>query len=270
MQPDIGSSVPHHALGERQIDLWYVSSHGITDPGLLDEYRSCLPADEMAQEQRFAFAESRVQHLVSRVLVRSVLSHYTGDDLRTWTFVRNPYGKPTIAAAAGLPIEFNLSHTRGLVCCAVALGSPVGVDAEQLAEISDCLDLAKRFFAPAEAGFLERVAAAERSNVFLRIWTLKEAFVKARGLGLSLPLDGFAFSLAPDRPPRVSLADVYELDPGQWQFAEVRVAGRYQIALAVEASSSLPLAVRVRQTLPLRWATEGRLLSGSRSNQWSL
>jgi 4'-phosphopantetheinyl transferase len=262
--------VQHHAVRERQIDLWYVLSQGITDPGLLNEYRSYLSPDEVAQEERFAFEELRVQHLISRVLVRSVLSHYTGDDLRTWTFARNAYGKPSIATPARLPIEFNLSHTRGLVCCAVTMGSPVGVDAEELADLPDRFDLAKRFFAPAEVALLERFPATERRHVFIRIWTLKEAFIKALGMGLSLPLDGFAFSLSPDRPPVVSFADVHDLGPNHWQFAEVQLAGNYQIALAVAAPSSLPLAVRVRQTLPLRWSSEGYLLPGSQSNEWCI
>lgn len=260
----------HHAVGERQIDLWYVFSQGITDPGLLDEYRSCLPPDEVAQEERFAFAELRVQYLVSRVLVRSVLSHYTGDDLQTWAFARNAYGKPAIAAPAKLPIEFNLSHTRGLVCCVVAMGSPVGVDAEELAERPDHFDLARSFFAPAEVALLERLSGVERSHLFLRIWTLKEALIKALGMGLSLPLDRFAFSLSPDRPPVVSSADVHELQPDHWQFAEVQLAGSYQIALAVAAPSSLPLAIWVRQMLPRRWSSQGYLLPHSQSNQWCI
>lgn len=260
----------HHAVRERQIDLWYVISQGITDPGLLDEYRSCLPPDEVAQEQRFAFEELRVQHLVSRVLVRSVLSHYTGDDLRTWTFARNTYGKPAIVAPVKLPIEFNLSHTRGLVCCVVAMGSPVGVDAEELVEFPDHFELAKSFFAPAEVALLNRHSGTEKSRLFMRIWTLKEALVKALGRGLSLPLDEFAISLSPDRPPVVSFADVHELQPDHWQFAEVQLAGSYQIALAVAAPSPLPLAIRVRQMLPRRWSSEGYLLPCSQTNEWCI
>jgi 4'-phosphopantetheinyl transferase len=262
--------VQHRFFSDNQIDLWYVLLHGLADARLLNEYRSFLPPDDVAQERKFALQESRVQHLVSRVLVRSVLSNYTGHDPRAWVFARNAYGKPAISHPAGLPLEFNLSHTRGLVCCAVTVGRAVGLDAEGLTEIPNSLELAKRCFAPEEFTLLTNTTAVERNNVFARIWTLKEAFVKACGFGLSLPLDEFAFRFSKDRPPVVSIADSHRLEPSRWQFAEAQLASRFQISLAVEMPASCRLAVRVRQTVPLHWTSDEFMLPFSPSNDWCL
>jgi len=262
--------VQHQFLRDNQVDLWFVLSHWMADLRLLDEYRSFLPSDEAAQETKFAFEESRIQHLVSRVLLRTVLSSYTGHDPRAWVFTRSAHGKPAIAAPSGLPLEFNLSHTRGLVCCAIATGRPVGVDTEELTGIVHSLELAKGFFAPTERALIENTSAAERSNVFARIWTLKEAFAKACGLGFSLPLDEYAFQLSKDRPPVIAISDKHHLEPSNWQFAEVELASRYQISLAIELPIARRLAVRVRPIVPLRRTSKEWIFPTSRSNAWRI
>jgi 4'-phosphopantetheinyl transferase len=257
-------------LSDHGIDLWYVFLDKIADSRLLDEYRSHLPREEVDREQRYAFEESRLQFLVARILVRSVLSHDTGDDLRAWDFTENKYGKPKIASPAGVALDFNLSHTRGLVICGVTLGRPVGVDAEELSRAPDALALARRFFAPAEADLVESLPPEQQREAFLELWTLKEAFIKARGMGLAHPLGQFAFSLAEDRPPAISFTGRGGQDPSDWQFAQLRLGPRHQIALAVELPASQRLEVRVRATVPLRSHEPGRVLAPSRSNTWYL
>jgi len=255
---------------DRQIDVWCVFSEGIDDPDLFDEYRRQLPPEEVEQEQRFVFEKSRLQFLLSRVLVRSVLSHYAGNDLRAWEFTRNAYGKPSVSAPAGMPFEFNLSHTAGLVVCAVSLGRDLGVDVEDLRAASDNLHLARRYFAAAEAAALEALPPEEQPVAFLRFWTLKEAFIKARGMGLSIPLNDFAFSLHKDRPPTISLKPHDRENPDDWQFAALRLESRYQLAVAVRLPRSARLVIRIRRTVPLRWQSDSQVLPPSLTNEWSL
>ena len=255
---------------DRQIDLWYVFSEKIDDPRVFDEYRRRLPREEVEREQRFVFEDSRLQYLLSRALVRTVLSHYTGNDFRAWEFTKNAYGKPSVAVPAGLPFEFNLSHTSGLVACGVSLRRDLGVDVEDLASASDNLHLARRYFAAAEADVLETLPPERQPAAFLRFWTLKEAFIKARGMGLSIPLDDFAFSLDEDRPPAISFRSHDRENPANWQFAQLRVDSRYQIALAIHLPVSESLRVRVRRTVPLRWQSDAQVLPPSPSNEWSL
>ena len=257
-------------LDDRQVDVWYVLSSEITDPHLFDEYRAMLPREEVEQEQRFVFEKSRIEFLIARVLVRTVLSHYTGHDLGAWRFERNAYGKPAVAAPAGVSLQFNLSHTRGLVACAVTGQRAVGIDAEHLSRTADHLTLARRFFAAAEAAVIENARSEDQADWFLRFWTLKEAFIKAKGQGLSIPLGDFAFALSNDRPPRASFGGSVDERPDDWQFAQLRLGNEYQVALAVDLPVTRPLAVRIAKTTPLRWHDDGRVLPANPSNEWSL
>lgn len=257
-------------LDDRRIDLWYVRPDEIADPALLDEYRRLLSPGEREQEQRFRFEKDRLQHVVARALVRTVLSHYTDDDPDTWQFAPNAFGKPFVAGPCATPLEFNLSHTQGLAVCLVALGREVGVDAEDLTRTVDHLTLARRFFAASEVAALEALPPQRQPAAFYRFWTFKEAYVKACGLGLSVPLGDFAFTLAADQPPRISFAPRVGDDPARWQFAELRLAGRYQVAMAVRGPASEPLAVRVFETIPLRTSCDGRELPPNPAHDWLL
>lgn len=257
-------------IDEGEVDLWYVVSDRQIDPELLAAYRTILSDEEKEQAARFLVEEPRRQFLVSRALVRTVLSHYTGDDPRAWVFEHNAYGKPAVAGTARPPLEFNLSHTRGLIACGVTPGRELGVDVEPLDRSPDHLQLARRYFAPVEVGALERLSPEEQPAMFFQLWTLKEAFVKARGQGLSIPLDEFAFVLSPDRPPQLLLNAPGHDDPNQWQFAQLRVESRFQMAVALRLPIGGRLSVRVRETVPLRWHGDGRLLPPEATNRWSL
>jgi 4'-phosphopantetheinyl transferase len=261
----------HAALtDDRRVDLWCVRPDEIADPALIDEYRRLLSPGEREREQRFRFEKDRLQHVVARALVRTVLSHYTGEDPSAWRFAPNAFGKPLVAGPSAARLQFNLAHTPGLVVCLVALGHEVGVDAEDLTRTADHLMLARRYFAASEAAALEALPPAERPAAFFRFWTLKEAYVKACGLGLSVPLGDFAFTLAADQPPRMSFAERVGDDPDRWQFAELRLAGRYQVALAVRRPAKEPLAVRVFETIPLTTPCDGRELPPNAGHQWFL
>ena len=177
-------------MNNRRIDLWCVFPDQIADPALWDAYRGLLSPEETQREQRFTHDEPRRQFLAGRALLRTVLAQYTGVDPRRLEFQCNRHGKPSLrkenlsnnsrgltapggasrdprtfrgllapgyfhSHEADLPLEFSLSHTRGLVVCAVALRDAVGVDVEWAGRESAPLELARRFFAPAEA---ERLA----------------------------------------------------------------------------------------------------------------
>ncbi|NQU22788.1 MAG: 4'-phosphopantetheinyl transferase superfamily protein [Candidatus Nealsonbacteria bacterium] len=259
-------------LLDGRVDLWYALPETITDIAILDRYRALLTPEETAESQRFAFERDRHRFLVRRALVRAVLSAYTGNDPGAWVFRRNEYGKPEVAEPVGMTLRFNLSHTAGLVVCAVTSGRDVGVDVEALErqpadlerQPADLerqpadLDVARRYFAPAEIATLERLPEQRRQEVFFQFWTLKEAYIKARGMGLSIPLDDFALTLSEDRPPAISFAAGCDGDPDEWQFAQIRLQGRYQVAIAIRLPGPSRLTVRLRQTTPL--VSEGEWL----------
>jgi 4'-phosphopantetheinyl transferase len=257
-------------LEHNQVDLWFVRLAKATGAELHEEYRALLSPEEIGRERRFAVEHARLQFLVGQALVRTALSHYAGTAPRDWIFRRNAYGKPSILAPAAPALEFNLSHTRGLAVCAVCLGQEVGVDTEANERVSDYPGLARRFFSPAEATALESLPSEQQPAVFFRFWTLKEAFIKALGMGLSMPLDRFAFTLEPDGSPTISFSPGVAQTPEDWQFGELRLPDRFQIALAVRMPVAQPMRILVRETLPLRWQDPGRLLAENEWNRWSI
>jgi 4'-phosphopantetheinyl transferase len=200
-----------------------------TDSGRLEsDYRALLPGDEVARCDRFVFAEGRRQCLISRMLVRTVLSSYTSHDPAVWRFVENGYGKPAIAHPEDCPLRFNLSHTTGLVVCAVSRSYEVGVDAEDCQRRLADESIAQHYFAPEEVASLEATLPDERPQRFLEFWTLKEAFLKAHGSGLSIPLKDFGFVLPSDQRRR-SISTIPALgDANCWQFLPCDCAGGFR------------------------------------------
>ena len=233
-----------------EVDLWYAAPADC-GPDALAAWEAWLSPEERARHRRYAFAKDRDLYLVARGMVRSVLSGYTGVPPAAWRFAADPNGKPAVAAPAGHgAFRFNLTHTDGLVACAVAVGREVGVDAEDIERRGDPENLARHYFAAAENAQLARVPAGRRRELFFRFWTLKEAYLKARGLGLSLPLGDFAFDLATAGPPTITFAPGLDDDPRAWQFAEVRPTPRHVLALAVRRTAEADLPIRPRPFRP--------------------
>jgi 4'-phosphopantetheinyl transferase len=217
------------------LGIFLVASDGITEPDVLAAYLALLAPDERGRHDRFLNERARHEHLVTRALVRTTLSRATGVPPRAWRFKANPHGRPEIAEPAGFRhLRFNLSNTRGLVACALALGRQVGIDVESLDRGADLLEISSRFMAPAEAADIRACPEADRAHRFFSYWTLKEAYIKARGLGLSIPLDQFAFDLRDPAGPRVTFDPALDDDADRWTFARYQPTGRHLMAVAVE------------------------------------
>lgn len=253
--------MPATLLLENQIDLWYTPQSAAADSGLLAEYSGLITADEAARHGRFVFDKDRAQFLLARALVRCVLSHYADVQPAEWRFGQNEFGKPAIVAPLAPPgLAFNLSHTHGMVVCAVATARGVGVDVEAIDRGVEHLTIADRFFAEPECRYLRGAADGERSREFFRIWTLKEAYIKARGQGLSIPLGSFAVLPADDRPPSLELLGDCADDATHWQFAQLEMAGQFVIGICTERDVPAAIDVGVREMVPLRQLGVGQVL----------
>ena len=193
-----------------------------------------LSHTERARAGRFLLRRDRRDYVAAHALLRTVLSRY---DPRTrpadWTFVSSPTGKPLLGCA-GAPLVFNLSHTHGLVACAVALPPlEIGVDVERRRDEGDLMSLAERFFAPEEAAVL-RVAALEQQRIrFIETWTLKESIVKVSGDGLSAPLD--AFAITSDGTSRLNFVPPPGEAASSWFLALFTVRAHQPLAVAARA-----------------------------------
>jgi 4'-phosphopantetheinyl transferase len=237
------------ALGADEVHVWLVDPEVATDEQLRAAYWRLLSVDERAACERLRVARGRQQFLAAHVLLRTALSRHTGVDPVDWVFEKNSHGRPEIVAPRRIaPLRFNLSHTDGLVACGVTLGRDIGVDVEQLRPMPRHLALARRFFAPAEAEALATWPAEGRDARFLEYWTLKESYIKARGLGLSLPLQRFGFELRPDAPIRVSFDAVLGDDARQWEFALRRPTSSHVLALAARRDGAERLRIALRRT----------------------
>ncbi len=239
------------SLERTEAHLWYVFPDMLTDPALLRTYHHLMCPEESAQHQRFYFAEARHEYLVTRALVRTVLSHYASVEPWTWRFKKNAYGKPAISAPGGIPrLSFNLSNTNGLIVCLVALDREVGVDVEDLRRPGETVDIADQFFSQIEVAALRALPVEAQRDRFFEYWTLKEAYIKARGMGLSLPLEQFSFHLDPGQPVRISFDSCLVDAPQSWQFEQFRPTSRHMVAVALRRGLGPDLAIYLRQTVP--------------------
>ena len=239
-------------ITDRQIDLWLTYYHEVTDPGTLSRMFELLNDAERTQQERFHFADDRLRYLVTRSLVRNVLSRYAAVHPANWVFSVNSYGRPAIADPEGgtKGLNFNLSHTRGLIALAVSRDRALGVDVESIVKNLAPLGVAERFFAPAEVSQLAQVPPACRQDRFLEFWTLKESYVKARGMGLSIPLERFNFDLAGAQGVRLSIDPGLGDDARRWWFRQCRPTPNYLLALCAERVGGDAPALTVRRTIP--------------------
>jgi len=235
------------------IDLWCAFCDQIDDPQLLNEYRQLLSPDERAKEPRFYFAIHRRRYLITRALVRTVLSQYVGVDPRSWMFAVNQYGRPwvTNAEAVASRITFNISHTDGLIILAISRVRELGVDVENTAARQPSIDIANRFFAADEALALRALPTGLRQQRFFEYWTLKESYIKARGMGLSIPLDDFSFRLTGSADIGIWINPVQQDSPSRWLFWLLRTVPDYLIALCAERLGTRAPQLTLRNVVPL-------------------
>ena len=228
------------SLGDDVIELRHGRVGGIT-PGML----ALLSDEERARADRFAFAHDRDRYVAAHALARSTLSDFFARAPQDWAFVTNGWGKPRVAASdASARLCFNLSHTRGHVAVAVALDREVGVDVERIAPSRADEEVARQLFAPAEFAAFQEEPQVGRAEAFFDLWTLKEAYIKAVGLGLALPLKDFAFTRD---PLRISFAPTLDDIPSRWLFRRFHPAPDVAMALAARRGQGAEPEVKLRQ-----------------------
>jgi 4'-phosphopantetheinyl transferase len=233
------------------IDVWLCYESDITED-LLRAYVPLLTEAERAKAARFYFAADRNRHVISRALLRTILPDYLGIPHQALSFRSDSFGRPSIdnpeALACGL--DFNLSHTAGLVALAATCHSAIGVDVENASRRQPAMELASRFFSPDEVASLRTFAGDALNLEFYRHWTLKESYLKAYGVGLSLPLDRFGFRLAAERA-EFFLASAAEHRADEWYFAQWRASVDHLLAVCTRHKYEIPPTITLRRIIPL-------------------
>lgn len=233
-----------------EVHLWMASPEQCQHPHLIETYVSWLDEQERQRYERFYFPRHRHEYLVAHALLRSCLSRYADVHPREWQFSTNAYGRPEIHVEQGVtPLRFNLSHTDGLVACAVTRSADVGVDVEKTMRQGDLEKIATINFAPQELEELGHLGGMAWRDHFFDLWTLKEAYIKARGLGLSLPLQQFAFRLKSNgAKPFEFYSDSATHPPEDWTFGLLSPTPQHRLAFSVRHPE--PLQIRLRWAIP--------------------
>jgi len=219
---------------ELPVTLWTLDPQILSEGRFLETGLSLLDSTETARYQRLLLSEARTLFAAAHILTRLVLSErYPAVSPRDWRFDANPHGKPFIPK--GLlpdPPEFNLAHTPGLAILVIA-PVPLGVDAENVRRQVRSMDsLARSFFSTLEAAELAALSEPARTQRFFEIWTLKEAYLKAGGIGIAEGLNHFHFRV---RDESATIVFVDGRPAGDWWFRSLRLAPDWRAAVAVRA-----------------------------------
>ena len=214
--------------------VWWMDVRQIADAAL-SRWLGVLDEEEQTKAARFHYAADRCQYIAAHSLLRTMLSAFTGLAPENLRFRREiAGGRPELVGETAL--RFSLSHTRSLVACAVSNEDALGLDVESLERSAAGLEIAQSFFAPAEVALVQQFG----QEGFLRLWTLKEAFLKATGDGLRRPLNSFSFSLDP-----------IELDDGEdgsaWRFAQFTPLAGHLLAVALRRPGPGEALVEARE-----------------------
>lgn len=241
------------------IDLWLAFEEDATDPELLRQLRPLLSEQERLQEGKFVFDPDRKRYLLTRALVRTVLSRYAPVRPEAWSFSTNRYGRPAIDKchhdSDGL--DFNVSHTAGLVVVGVTRQHALGVDIEDWTGRSVTTSLARHCFTADEFSALMAAPAPSFQDHFFQYWTFKEAYIKARGMGLSIPLDRFSFHYPCQATVVMTAAPDIDPDASAWHFEQFRPSPRHLLAVCSNLRpDGCPPRIRLRQVVPTvgEWA----------------
>ena len=225
-------------MNKESLHLWYANPEDVLPGAMSETYASMLSEDEVANWQSYRFDKHRREYLTTRVLVRTALSQYQSLAPSEWRFELNRYGKPFIVPDCGL--RFNLSNTPELVVCLISRRSEVGVDAEPYESGVRIVELGPEAFSSMELGQLMCMRAAEQSDRALSLWTLKEAYFKARGMGLTKPLNKVSFLYGGLEGVRLELDPSLDDKAGAWRFCLLERAG-HRIAVVAQGAAAFDL-----------------------------
>jgi 4'-phosphopantetheinyl transferase len=203
-------------------------------PSQVNRLQDALTVDERSRAGRFYFRLDREHFVVARGILRTILGRYLNRAPASLSFTYGFHGKPSLASEPGAEaIRFNISHSYGTAIYVVTRGRQIGVDLELIRDGLKVEQIAERFFSRREISRLYALPAEHRKRAFFLCWTRKEAYIKARGEGLSLPLDQFEVSLVPGEPAALVSVQQDSNEAFRWSLEELFPAADYAAALAV-------------------------------------
>jgi len=239
-------------LPDDEVHVWLANPDATAGPEWLERFLALLGPLERDRHQRLRREEPRQEFLVAHALARLALSRYARVPAESLSFAFGEHGRPEVSSPPDARwLRFNLSHTRGMVVFAVVRELDIGVDVESAARRLRHRELAERFFGEDEVKTLEALAPEEREGRFLELWTLKEAYLKARGSGISIPLRSFQLQLSDAEPPRIRFdRAVLRDDAASWQLSLHHPSPTHTLALAIRRPDRRRMVVRLFEGIP--------------------
>lgn len=230
-------------LNNGDIHLWHMDQADFELADLQGNCLAWLTETELARYQRYQFDRHRKQLLLGRVLIRTALSQYDQSiEPGAWRFRQNAYGKPAIhSQQQRLPLFFNLSHSGDQLVLAVAGFEDIGVDVEQCGRQRRIRKISARYFSSLETEQLLATAPQSQLQRFYDLWTLKEAYIKACGLGLAIPLQQFSYSFSADEKIAIKFDPAREDDASSWQLWQLDMGEKFKLALAARTGAGAPV-----------------------------
>lgn len=224
--------------GLAEVDVWCAPLD--VSPPVATRLARPLTPEERARAQRFRNGADQRRFTVARGVLRALIASYVGLPASALRLSAGRHGKPRLVPptvdAPHPDLTFNVSHSGELALYAIARGREVGIDLERMDATTDIEALARRFFSDAERSAFDSVEDERRTAAFYRVWTAKEAYLKARGLGLSLPLGAFDVALRSGEPTRLMAGGVTGRARSRWTVVELPAGSGYAAALAMEGT----------------------------------
>jgi 4'-phosphopantetheinyl transferase len=220
-------------LGLDEVHVWRASLNSTAAEVKI--LKHTLMAEELRRAGRYHFQKDREHFIVARGLLRTILGRYLDVEPGQVRFCYGAHGKPALEVEPGEDtLSFNLSHSHGLALFAVSRGRELGIDLEYVqAHLADD-QITERFFSPREVELLRGLPKDVQREAFFIFWTRKEAFIKATGKGLSLPLNQFEVSLVPGKPIVLLGANGDHQETFRWSLQPLAAGSGYAAALCVE------------------------------------
>ena len=220
-------------MNQRDVHLWLIDLHHASSLG--DRMSQILSCAEQQKAEKFKFDKDRVKYVIAHAALRNILAGYLEVDPAQLEFREGPHGKPQLVLTArSEPLNFNLSHSHEHALIAVTFERQIGVDIEFIKRDFHWQEVAERFFAPGEIARLRVLPQEQQKRGFFTCWTRKEAYIKAKGGGLSIPLQDFEVSLSPGEPASLMSCIRDPEEATRWSLAEIDAGSEYAAAVAVQ------------------------------------
>lgn len=236
------------------VHVWLINPNDFAQSQLLEKYHQLLSTDEKQRLAKYTYPEDRHDALITRAFVRTLLTQYTqGEDYiepEQWRFKRGGKGKPEIVNSK-IPLRFNISHTKGLIACAVTLRVDVGIDVEYVQRKTSYLKVADHKFSPSEVAELNLQPRDSQRSRFFDYWTLKESYIKAVGVGLTIPLDRFSFDIRDYQNIEMSFDKPTDEVASHWQNWLFDASNKHRMGLSVKDPDMNLRQVSFFQAIPL-------------------